>query len=60
LLELESFNVWRKATVLIIVILDYLEANIKVSDDGMKTVEFNEYKKSLRVNGFTNRVLAII
>lgn len=60
MLELESFDVWRKATVLIILILDHLEVNIKVSDNSMKTVEFNEYKKSLRVNGFTNGMLAII
>ena len=43
-----------------IVILDHLEVNIKISDNSMKIVKFNEYKKLLRVNGFTNGMLAII
>lgn len=60
MLKLKSLDVWRKAIVPIIIILDHLEVNIEISDNGMKTVGFNEYKKSSRVNEFTNGMLATI
>jgi len=60
LIKPESFDVWRKAIVPIIVILSYLEVNTEVSNDSMKIREFGKYKKLLEFDGVTNKVLVVI
>ena len=59
LLESESFDVSKNSTVLIIVMLGYLEIDMEVSDVGMKIVESNDYKKVSGDDRDTNGVLAV-
>ena len=48
----------RNATAPIIVMLDHLELDMKISDMGMETVKSNNYKWISRDDGNTNNVLA--
>ena len=50
----------RKAKILMIVILDYLKIDIKISGDNIKIMRFGECKNLLEINRFTNKMLAII
>ena len=60
LLELKSFNMCKNATVPIIVMLDCLKINLKVSDAGMETTESNDCRGMLENDKDTNGVLATI
>ena len=43
-----------------IVILDYLKIDIKISDDNIKIMRFGKCKNLSEINRFTNKMLAII
>ena len=43
-----------------IAMLDYLELDMKVSDAGMETVEFNDCRGMSRKDGDANGVLAVM
>ena len=49
-------NTQRKAVVSIIVILNCLEINIKVSDDSVKTTKFSKYREMLNINEVANSI----
>jgi len=51
-------NTQKKAVVLIIVILNCLEINIKVSDDSVsvKTTKFGKYREMLNINEVANSI----
>ena len=59
LLEPRIFNVYKNVTVLMIVMLDHSEIDIKVSDTDMETVESNDCRGVSRDGGDTNNVLGI-
>jgi len=59
LLELRSFDVYKNAAALIIIILSYLELNMKVSDAGIETVESDDCRGMSRYNEDANGVLAM-
>ena len=56
MLEPRSFDIYRNTTVLMIVILGYLEVDTEISDVDMKTVGFSDCR--LEDNGNANSVLA--
>lgn len=60
LLESKSFDIQKKAKTLMTVILGHLEIDMKVSDVGIETIEFNEYRVVSRVYKVVNDMLAII
>ena len=60
MLEPGSFDVHKKAAVLIIAMLGCSEVDIEVSDVGIKTAESDDCREISRDDGNTNRVLAII
>ena len=60
MLELGSFDIYKKATASMIVILYFLELDTEVSDDSMETIEFNKYREILENNRDANSVLAVI
>ncbi len=60
LLKYGSFNMWRKAIVLIIGMLDCSKIDIEISDSSIKTVEFSKYREMLEYDEVTNGVSAII
>ena len=59
MLKSRSFNIWKKAVVLIIVILDYSKINIKVSKVSIEIIEFSKYKELLGINKVANSMLVI-
>jgi len=59
LLEPESFDVYKNATVPIIVMLGHSEVDIEVSDTSIETVESNNYREVSEDNGDTNGMLAV-
>ena len=56
MLEPRSLNTQRKAVVSIIVILNYLEIGVKVSDNSVKTTEFGKYREMLNIDKVANSV----
>ena len=60
LLKPRSFDVCKNVAVLMIVMLDHLELDMKVSDASMKTAEPDDCRGMSRGNGDANDVLAII
>ena len=60
MLEPRSFDVCINAVVLIVVMLDYSEVDIEISDIGMETVEFDNCREMLINNRDANSMLAII
>ena len=60
LCEPRSFNVYKNTAVPMIIILDCLELDIKVSDAGMETTESDDCRRMSRNDRDTNSVLAII
>ena len=59
LLELESFNMYKNATALIMTILGCSEVDIEVSDVGMETAKSNGCKKMSEDDRNTNSMLAV-
>ena len=60
MLELGSFDIYKKAAASMIVMLDFLELDTEISDDSMETIEFNKYREILENNRDANSVLAVI
>jgi len=58
LLELESYDIWRKTKAPIIVMLDCLGVDTEISNIGMETMGFSKCKKVSRVNEVVNGMLA--
>jgi len=58
LLELGSYDVWRKTKAPIIVMLGCLGVDAEVSNIGMEIMSFSKCRKISRVNGFANGMLA--
>jgi len=59
LLEPRSFDVYKNAAALMIIILGHSELDTKVSDTGMETAESNDCKGMSRKDGDTNGMLAM-
>ena len=60
MLESKSFDIYKNAIVLIIVILGYSEVNTKISSKGMETAESDSCREVSGNNRGTNRVLAAV
>ena len=60
LLESGSFDACKNAKALMIVMLDYLEVDMEVSDAGIETNNSNDYREILRDNRDANGMLAAI
>ena len=60
MLKPESFDVCKKATVPIIVMLGHSEIDIKILDVSMETMEFNDYREISEDNRDINKMLAIM
>jgi len=60
LLKPRSFDVYKNTTAPIIVMLDYLEIDMKVSDTDMETADSNNCKEVLENDEDANGVLAIM
>jgi len=60
LLKSESFNIYKKATTSIILLLDHLKLDMEISDIGMKTTRSNKYREISRNNRNANGMLATI
>ena len=60
MLELRSFDTCKNATAPIIVMLDHLELDTKVSDVGMETIESNNCRGVSKDNKDANGMLAMI
>jgi len=60
LLELGIFDMYKKAAIPIIVILDFLELDTEVSNDSMETIESNKCREILEDDRDANSVLAVI
>jgi len=60
LLKPSSFNTWRKVSTLIIVILNYSEVDIEVSEIGVETTKFSNYREMSGINKVANSVLTIM
>ena len=59
MLEPKSFDIWRKAEILIIVILSCLKVDIEVLNVSIKIIEFSKCKVLLEIDRVTNEILAI-
>jgi len=60
LLKPSSFNAWRKVSTLIIVILNYSEVDIEVSEIGVETTKFSDCREMSGIDKVANSVLTII
>jgi len=60
LLELGIFDMYKKAAIPMIVILDFLELDTEVSNDSMETIESNKCREILEDDRDANSVLAVI
>ena len=60
MLKSESFNIHKKATTSIILLLDHLKLDMEISDIGMKTTRSNKYREISRNNRNANGMLATI
>ena len=60
MLKPESFSIWKKADVLIIVILGHLKINVEVLDISVEAVMFGKYREMSEVDDITNSILTII
>ena len=59
MLEFRSFDVCKNTVVIIIVMLNCSEINIKISDTSMKTTDSDDYREILGDDEHTNGVLAM-
>ena len=60
LLEPRSFDVHKNTAILMIAMLGCSEVDIEVSDTGVETVGFNNYRELLEDNKDANSILAIM
>jgi len=60
LLESKSFDAYKKAITLVIVMLSHLEVNMEVLSTSMGTMESDDCRELSGDDGDTNGVLAII
>ena len=58
MLEPGSFDAYKNAAALMIVMLGYLELDMEVSDAGMETIGSNDCRRVFRKNRDANGVLA--
>lgn len=59
MLELESYDIWRKTKAPIIMMLGCLGVDTEVSNIGIKIIDFSKYRKVSRVNEDINGMLAV-
>ena len=57
--ESRSFNACKNAAAPMIVMLDYLELDMEVSDAGMETAESNDCRRVSKKNRDANNMLAV-
>jgi len=60
LLELGSFDMYKKTAASMIVMINFLELDIEVSDNSIETMESNKCREILEDDKDANSVLAII
>jgi len=60
LLELGSFDMYKKTSASMIVMINFLELDIEVSDNSIETMESNKCREILEDDKDANSVLAII
>ena len=53
MLELGNFDAHNNTTTSIIIMLDYLELDIELSNNNIKTIRSNKYREMLGDNGNT-------
>jgi len=59
LLEPRSFDVWKKTKAPIIVILNYLEVNMEISNISIETMGFSKCREMSRANVIANGILTV-
>ena len=60
MLKSRSFDVYRNAATLIIVILGHLKLDMKVCDKSMENMWFDEYREMSEIDKVTNKIVTTI